>query len=231
VAQARLQLAAGRASTAATVTGRRLRQVGEHKLERFILLDVRAEAVPDDVLPIVDDAALSPVAAAYWSRTKARAALAAGGTDAIASLEDALAAFAATGLTYECARTRVVLAQATSGSDRDLAAREAGIALATFDQLGAVREADAVAARLRALGVRAARSAPKGLPLLTRREREVHGLLGEGLSNPTISARLYVSRRTVEHHVSSVLRKLGLNSRAEAAAYAARLPGDTSATK
>jgi DNA-binding NarL/FixJ family response regulator len=109
--------------------------------------------------------------------------------------------------------------------------REAGIALSTFDQLGAAREVDAVVALLRALGVRAVRAAPKGLALLTRREREVLGLLGEGLSNPAISERLYVSRRTVEHHVSSVLRKLGLNGRAEAAAYAARMPPGTPATK
>lgn len=71
----------------------------------------------------------------------------------------------------------------------------------------------------------------KALPLLTRREREVLGLLGEGLSNPAISERLYVSRRTVEHHVSSVLREMGLNSRSEAATYATRNPRDTSATK
>ncbi len=221
VAQARLQLATGRASTAASLVRRRLRQVGDHELERFVLLDLLAETGADD-LPAAHEAGPNGVACAYWSRAKGRAALGAGVAGALDSLEDALAAFAATDLTYECARTRAVLARASTGSDRDIAAREATIALSTFEQLGAARDADAVAALLRALGVRAVRSAPKGLPLLTRREREVLDLLGEGLSNPAISERLYLSRRTVEHHVSSVLRKLGLNSRAEAAAYAAR---------
>jgi DNA-binding CsgD family transcriptional regulator len=204
--------------------------VGDHELERFVLLDLLAEAGGDG-LPAVDELTPSGVAGAYWSRARGRRALGTAGVDAIDSLEDALAGFAATGLAYECARTRALLAEATSRSDRDLAAREAAIALSTFEQLGAARDADAVAAFLRTLGVRAARAAPKGLPLLTRREREVLGLLGEGLSNPAISERLYVSRRTVEHHVSSVLRKLGLNSRAEAAAYAARIAGDLSAAK
>jgi DNA-binding NarL/FixJ family response regulator len=190
-----------------------------------------AEAAPADGLPTVDAQVLSRVARGYWSRAQGRVALGAVGADALGALEDGLAAFAATDLTYECARTRAVLAEATCSSDPDVGVREAEIALSTFEQLGAAREADAMAALLRSLGVRATRSAPKGLPLLTRREREVLVLLGEGLSNPAISERLYVSRRTVEHHVSSVLRKLGLTSRAEAAAYAARMPRDTAPTK
>jgi DNA-binding NarL/FixJ family response regulator len=48
-------------------------------------------------------------------------------------------------------------------------------------------------------------------------------LLAEGLQNGEIAARLVVSRRTVDHHVSAILRKLGVGTRAQAGAEAARL--------
>ena len=81
---------------------------------------------------------------------------------------------------------------------------------------------------LRRLGVRGHSvprdSGPRGDGRLTPREQEVLELLGRGLSNGDIAATLYVSRRTVEHHVSNILAKLGLTTRAEATAHVARRP-------
>ncbi len=107
------------------------------------------------------------------------------------------------------------------------AAHEARLALASFEELGASRDADAAAGLLRELGAAGGRAWPKGHGTLTKRETEVVSLLAAGLSNAEIAERLYISPRTAEHHVASILSKLGLRSRAEAAAYAVReLAGD-----
>src|SRR4029453_11907036 len=88
-------------------------------------------------------------------------------------------------------------------------------------RLGAARDADAAAALLRELGA-PTRTFPKGYGALTKRETEVLSLLAEGCSNAEIAQRLYISRRTAEHHVARILAKLGLRNRAEAVAHALR---------
>jgi DNA-binding CsgD family transcriptional regulator len=101
-------------------------------------------------------------------------------------------------------------------------------ALAALDELGATAAAAAVRRRMRELGVKAiprgpraaTRTAPAGL---TPREQEVLALLADGLPDREISERLFISERTVHHHVSAVLNKIGVSSRTAAAREAARM--------
>jgi len=140
-------------------------------------------------------------------------------------LERALTAFERLEMPLEAARTRMELARAIRGDDPDVAGREARVALETFERIGADREADEAAAIVREAGG-PARTGPKGVGLLTQRELEVLGLLGEGLTNAEIAARLYISTKTAGNHVSNLLAKLHLRSRQEAAAYAVRSSGE-----
>ena len=64
-----------------------------------------------------------------------------------------------------------------------------------------------------------------GWDSLTPCERSVVGLVTEGLSNPQVAERLFVSRRTVETHLKHVFTKLGMASRVEVAVAAARRTG------
>jgi DNA-binding CsgD family transcriptional regulator len=115
---------------------------------------------------------------------------------------------------------------------------EAALALADADQeaplrraleelarLGARPAADRVAQRLRELGVRRLPRRPRRATAanpagLTARQLEVLALLGADLRNADIAARLHIAEKTVDHHVSAILAKLGVRSRREAAQLA-----------
>jgi DNA-binding CsgD family transcriptional regulator len=160
--------------------------------------------------------------AARASLAQARVAMARGDADAgIRLFEEAVDRFSRLALPFETARARLALARAIGQGQPAVAIVEAQCALVAFEQLGAAADADASAAFLRSLGV-AGRTGLRQTGALTQREQEVLRLIGLGLSNPEIAQRLVISRKTAAHHVSSVLAKLGLRNRAEAAAYATR---------
>jgi DNA-binding CsgD family transcriptional regulator/tetratricopeptide (TPR) repeat protein len=100
-------------------------------------------------------------------------------------------------------------------------------ALELYERLGAAHDTARVEAGLRLVGRRRGRRGPRGRPKsgwasLTTTEAKVAELVAEGLSNPEIARRLFVSRHTVHTHVSHILAKLGLGSRVELAAATAR---------
>jgi DNA-binding CsgD family transcriptional regulator len=104
-------------------------------------------------------------------------------------------------------------------------------ALAIFDELGAAPAALALRKQMRARGIhsvpRGARASTQRHPHgLTRREAEILQLLSRGLRNSVIARRLFVSTKTVDHHVSAILTKLGVQTRAEAIATAQGQPGE-----
>jgi DNA-binding CsgD family transcriptional regulator/tetratricopeptide (TPR) repeat protein len=116
-------------------------------------------------------------------------------------------------------------ALALADSDDDGLMREA---LESLQQLGARPAAAIVARRLRERGARGLPRGPRprtreNVANLTPRQVEVLELVSHGLHNGEIAERLFLSERTVDHHVSAILGKLGVASRGQAAAEAARL--------
>jgi DNA-binding NarL/FixJ family response regulator len=234
-ASAAMRIARGEARTAEALLMRRLDELGWDNLLAAPLLEQLVQArIADDRTADARDAAeaLGTIAGssgrerveAAAALARGRVAYAAGDADAVNILQQAVNGFARLALRLQVAQTRLELARALVVQSPPAAIETARHARNELEALGASREADAAAALMRSLGARG-RAGPRSLGSLSRRETEVLRLLGEGLSNREIAERLFISPKTAEHHVSRIYGKLGLKSRAEAAAYAVRTLG------
>ena len=144
--------------------------------------------------------------------------------DAIAAYESGLRGLADSNWPLVRAQLHLALARLLAAGDPLAATTEARAAHLIYERLGSPTAIES-ARLLNSLGIPATTRARRtdATATLTRRESEVLDLLRNGLSNAEIAAQQHNSVRTIEHHVSSVLTKLALRSRAEAAAYAASL--------
>jgi len=183
-----------------------------------------AEGRSEEALAISETLRGCPVGDQPWCRAMASriSALAAAGrgdyTEARRAIGAALQAHADLPEPFEHART-LHLAGRIERTARHWGAARAAFAdaLERFDQLGAARWSEKTAADLTRLPGRRPRSHDD----LTAREREIADLVGDGLANKEIAAKLFVSVNTVEKTLTRVYSKLGVRSRTE---LAKRLP-------
>lgn len=137
------------------------------------------------------------------------------------AIEDALVLLAQSGGSFDLARARVELARVLIVmGHREAARAQLRDALAAFEQLGNEHAAAGVRQLLNEIG--SSRHERGSLGRLTTRELEVLRLIAQGLSNQQVAKRLVVSEFTIKRHVANLLTKLGLPSRAAAAAHAVR---------
>lgn len=231
--QVALYLAKGQTALAAARVHRRLNQLGRDTLLAAPLLAQLVEiqlAQGDQTGAQSTAESLAQIAErSGQERVEAEAELARGSVVGASGntekagehLERAIALFNRYHLAHRSARAHLALARAVASGDPERAVEEARQSLDAFERLGATRDADMAASFLRELGV-GGRTGPKLLGELSKREVEVLRLLGYGLTNAEIAARLYISTKTVASHVGNIFAKMHLRNRAEAATFAQR---------
>ena len=238
--RAAVALDRGHPDDAAELAERFLRQFPDpRRIERVVGLEVavraysalnqlaRARETLGELREIALRARTRPLRAAALTADAAIASASGDQDGARCSLEDAVDLLAGTPAAYEIGRTRLDLAEVLLASGRHREARFQLVAalkgLRPLRAEGEVARAEAIERRIDRpnLGGPGGESAGP-LGELTPRELEVLALVAEGASNHDIAERLVVSEHTVHRHVTSILRKLGVHSRAAAAVLAAR---------
>jgi DNA-binding NarL/FixJ family response regulator/tetratricopeptide (TPR) repeat protein len=155
--------------------------------------------------------------------------------DAVGAVEAVITDAERQGLNLDALRARLDLGALLARSDRGRAVEVIRAAGAQAERFGARTEQHLAERSLRSLGVRTWRRAATGggedqLSTLSDREREIAAMVSAGSTNPEIAAAVFLSRKTVERHVSNILAKLGMRNRAELAALSAELRANRSAS-
>jgi DNA-binding CsgD family transcriptional regulator len=175
----------------------------------------RPDAVGERLAPYLAWAGSSgaPEARALAARAQA---LLADGEDADALFRQALEAHATTDRLLDRARTALLYGEHLRRERRRVDAREPlRRALEAFERLGAPHWAERAGGELRATGETARKRDPSTLDRLTQQELQVVRVVSQGATNREAAAQLFISPRTVDHHLRGAFRKLGIGSRGE----------------
>jgi DNA-binding CsgD family transcriptional regulator len=234
--RAEIELDGGRPAEAEALAQRLLRQMpADNKVQRLHALEVliraqlalgniaRGRETLEALRAVASGIATGPVEAATSFAAGIVACAGADFDGACRHLEDAVDLYERSRAPFEAARARIELAGSLVAIGRpDAAAAELTAAQASLREMGARREAERAAGLLAQLQRVPARSSSGASLGLTRREVEVLHLVADGLNDKEIASALTLSEHTVHRHISNILAKLGLSSRAAAVAHAVR---------
>jgi DNA-binding CsgD family transcriptional regulator len=225
-AVALLRLAQGRVSEARAAVDRALQDETWNRLARAKVLpaqvqiaiaagDLDAAAAACDELGAIAEDFASPTLEASAMTSRGRLALARGHCDdACRALHDAVELWLAIDVPYEAATARLLLGQSCrQAGDEDRAMATLSAAVKTFDQLGAILDAQ----HTRLLSTERDALLPRGL---SAREVEVLALVAEGMTNKDVALALGLSIKTVARHLENIFLKLEVSTRSAATAFA-----------
>ena len=235
VGRAALALDRGDATSAADLAERYLRAVPlQNRTERVAALELLtraklslgleadARAAVEELESIAADAPTLPLVGVSRLGRGLLEASAGNLDEARRACEDAVDNYERSAALYEAARARLELASVLNACGRvDGATREARHALTGFTHLAASLDQARAERQLAQMNGNSGGVATQAAPsALSKREREVLGLIAKGLSNQRIAEQLFISEHTVHRHIANVLAKLDVSSRSAAVARA-----------